>query len=109
MDFLKVNIKHSKILGKIASTYYPAIPMSDSDSSHESSKEIEPDTIKNECKKPQMILWNEEAKTQSETQIDNTIEVILESNIDKIVEYVMVIGFHHHIGSQVNSQMNYTI
>jgi hypothetical protein len=34
----------------------------------------------------------EEAKTEAETQVEYD---------HKIIEYVMVIGFHHHIGGQV--------
>jgi len=72
--------------------------MSDPGSSQNSSNEIESD--EREKGKPLRDSSNEEEKTQAETQIN----LELESKPDNVVEYVMVVGFHHHIGAQVGSQ-----
>jgi len=72
--------------------------MSDPGSSQNSSNEIESDE-REKCKQLRDSS-NEEEKTQAETQIN----LELESKPDNVVEYVMVVGFHHHIGAQVGNQ-----
>lgn len=104
-NYLDVLIFYVDTLGETVSSYYPAIPISDLESSHGSCKEIESSSIENGGGKIENNISNEEEKTQSETQVSSKIEDTFEHKVDKIVEYVMVIGFHHHIGGQVNFQM----